>query len=212
MSISKNINVLWICDLCSEALGIVTLIPPRKIIVYAQDIPGLVGFRSKQDIIKVGNVTYIEVGTFFELLYENNLDCWLALASPKEFVDYDDFNGFNEKYKDLVNLELIKSIVEQSKNNLKKVSEKLVDYGNLLYLCSMEAMIAESLLYSKEFKIQNIPLLQSMVDCKLREDTARLELDKVYANIDSHLETSVFDVSPNKELFNEELLKIRKLA
>lgn len=212
MSLLTNTELLFDCTLCSEMLGIVTRLPVQRYVIYAQDIPGLVGFRSKQSIIKLQGTTYIEVGTFLELLYEGNLDCWLILSCPSEFIDYDNFMGFNENYKNMVNLDLIRGIVNKSKESLKKVSEKVADYGNLLYLCGMEAMIAESLLYSKEFKIQNQPLLQSMVDCKLREDTAKLELDKIYGRIDKHLEISTFDISPDKEYYHTELLKLRNLT
>lgn len=204
----KESRILFDCSLSSETYGIVSIeFPIRRYIVYSQPINELVGFRTLQKVITIGDSTYIEVGTFFDLLFECDYTAWKILTHPSP--DMKELEEFYEGYQDMVCVKLIRTFYEDSKKNIKKINEKLAGYGKEAYLCGEKLMVAESLILSKQFKISRVQLLQNVLDCKLHDSSVKKEYRSISKVIDSHIQTCDFSLDFDRNYFNSSLLKLR---
>lgn len=205
-------RVIIDCYVGPENFGIYSIsLPLKRYVVYAQDIKEVCGFLTKQSAMVVNNTTFIEVGTFFEYLFDSDLTAWKILYCPSRYCDIYDAEELKETVNKYVNKSLIYSLYSESKNNLKKISERLANYCEDAYFCAEKLMLSESLLLSEKFDIKQIELLQSIQDCKIHDDTFKTEMRKIVKNIKKHLDLSSLPELIDRKVLNEQLLKLRNL-
>lgn len=199
------------CIVTSERFGVVTNLPMDRYVIYAQPISELAGFRTRMDYYRDSTKTYWELGFFADLLYEGDFNAWAVLTSPEDYLNLNNFQNFNLEVNLLITRKLVSNLIEGSKEYLKKVNEKFVDYGNILYICALKAMIAESILTQGTFQVKKPDIIQRLYDCKFKQKAAIGILDKLYDNLDKLMESCTLPNNLDFVVMNKHLLTLRNI-
>ena len=199
----------------------------RRKAIFVDNPENILGFRRylKTYYSTALETEFIEVGYFFEMLYEGVIEAFMILKARKEFNEQRslewDLLLKEESY--MVSRALVKNLLkvsevlmQQMEKNKKsiKINEQKFEYDvNKAYICLRNLNLAIGVLQHSSFQLEKLDtlFLQGVLDNKFDLERIRITYDKALEKVEELLESSDLPEKPSIENFNSFINKIRNV-